>query len=267
VTWHIGLSTGCCTNRPIADVLDALQGGAIRGVEISTPPRHFDPWKQTEIAAVRERLDRHGLEAISIHAPFGGLLDLSDPNPHHRHAAMGTVLTAAAALRDLGGTTVVVHVSDVPRNPTDVEERLAHCVGALELLGRSCDHMHMVLAVESPLPHLVGGHPDEFEWVLKRLAPRTGVCLDTGHTTLGRHWRRFLEVAGPRLKHVHANDNRGQFDDHLPPGDGAIDWKEIRAGLRDLGFDGWIMLELSCPPDPLAPQFDRALRQLERLLG
>lgn len=267
MTWHIGLSTGCCINRPIADVLDALQDGPIRGVEISTPPRHFDPWRQAEIAAVRERLVRHAIAAISIHAPFGGLLDLSDPNPHHRHAAIGAVLTAAAALRDLGGSLVVVHVSDVPRNPSDVQERLANCAGALEVLGRACEHMQMVLAVESPLPHLVGGHPDEFEWIFKRLDERIRVCLDTGHTTLGHHWRRFLEVAGPRLKHVHANDHRGQYDDHLPPGDGAIDWREIRDGLRNLSFDGWIMLELSCPSDPLAPQFGRALQQLEKLLG
>ena len=27
----------------------------------------------------------------SIHAPFGGLLDLSDPNRHHRHAAIGAI--------------------------------------------------------------------------------------------------------------------------------------------------------------------------------
>jgi sugar phosphate isomerase/epimerase len=253
-------------DRPIGDVLDALQDGPIRGVEIGTPPRHFDPWQHAQIAALRERLKRHAFAAISIHAPFGGLLDLSDPNPHHRHAAIGAVLTAATALRDLGGSLVVVHASDVTRNPADVQERLTHCAEALQVLGRACHHMQMVLAVESPLPHLVGGHADEFEWVLKRLDSGIRVCLDTGHTTLGRQWRRFLEVAGPRLNHVHANDHCGQFDDHLPPGDGTIDWKEIGDGLRDASFEGWIMLELSCPSDSLTSQFGRALRQLEDLL-
>jgi sugar phosphate isomerase/epimerase len=177
------------------------------------------------------------------------------------------VLTAAAALRDLGGSVVVVHTSDVTRDPSDVQQRLAHGAEALQVLGRACEHMQMVLAVESPLPHLVGGHPDEFEWILKRLDGRIRVCLDTGHTTLGHHWHRFLAVAGARLKHVHANDHRGQYDDHLPPGDGTIDWREIRDGLTDLSFDGWIMLELSCPSDPLGPQFGRALVQLEKLLA
>ena len=68
-----------------------------------------------------------------------------------------------------------------------------------------------------------------------------GVCLDTGHTTLGRHWRRFLTVAASRLTHVHANDHRGQSDDHLPPGDGRID---CQAGNADP--------DCSCGPESVA---------------
>lgn len=267
MTWQIGVSTGCCVNRPIGEVLDALHDGVIRGVEIGTPPRHFNPLQLAEISVVRERLERSGIAAVSIHAPFGGLLDLSDPNPHHRHAAIGAVLTAAVALRDLGGSLVVAHVSDVPRHPSDVESRLAHCAEAIEALGRACRHMRMCLAIESPLPHLVGGHPDEFDWILKRVDSRVSVCLDTGHTTLGGHWRRFIGVAGPRLRHVHANDHHGRYDDHLAPGDGTIDWREIRDSLREVSFGGWIMLELSCPSGPLAPHFDRACQQLKAVLA
>jgi sugar phosphate isomerase/epimerase len=177
------------------------------------------------------------------------------------------VLTAAAALRDLGGSIVVVHTSDVQRNPADIDQRLRHCRESLEVLGAACDHMQMTLAVESPLPHLVGGHPDEFEWILTRLAPSVRVCLDTGHTTLGHHWRRFVAVAGGRLVHVHANDHFGRFDDHLAPGDGSIDWKDIGDALRAADFGGWIMLELGCPSGSLPAHFGHALDQAERLLG
>jgi sugar phosphate isomerase/epimerase len=268
MTWSIGMSTGCCVDKPIGDVLDAMNGRRIRGVEIGTPPRHFDPWRHAEIAAVRERLDRYGITPISIHAPFGGLLDLTDPNLHHRHAAIGAVLTAAAALRELGGSLVVVHASDVPRNPAEVEHRLANCTAALQVLGRACEQMQMTLTLETPLPHLIGGHPDEFEWILRRLEREIAVCLDTGHTTLGHHWRRFIEVAGERVKHVHASDHHGHRDDHLPPGDGSIDWCEISDGLKRVGFQGWIMLELSCPDGrALQAQFSRAMAQAEGLLA
>lgn len=268
MTWAIGASTGCCLDRPILDVLDAIgEGGAIRGVELGTPPRHFDPWQQVQVRAVHERLRAKAIAPISIHAPFGGLLDLSDPNPHHRNAAIGGILTAAAALRELGGSIVVVHTTDVPRVDQDVEQRLAHCADALSVLARACGHMAIRLAIESPLPHLIGGHPDEFAWILEKVGTGPGVCLDTAHTTLGHHWRRFLEVAAGRLIHVHANDHRGQFDDHLPPGDGVIDWREIGDTLREAEYDGWIMLELKCPEEPLTMHLSRAYSQAVRLFA
>jgi sugar phosphate isomerase/epimerase len=44
---------------------------------------------------------------------------------------------------------------------------------------------------------------------------------------------------------VHVNDNKGQRDDHLPPGDGGIDWPHVISELRRLDFHGVLVLELS----------------------
>ncbi len=261
MTWRFGASTGVCLERPIVEVLDAVHRAGIEGVELGTPPRHFDPWQLEQVRAVERRLVASGVQPVSIHAPFGGLLDLSDPNPHHRHAAVGAILGAAAALRDLGGGLVVVHTTDVPRQGQDVDERLHWCAQAMEVLSRACHHLGMQLAIESPLPHLIGGHPDEFAWILARVDRRAGVCLDTSHTTLGHHWERFVELAGDRLVHVHANDHHGRFDDHLPPGDGTIDWPVIVRSLEAVRYRGWIILELRCPDEPLDAYFRRAIDQ------
>jgi sugar phosphate isomerase/epimerase len=265
--WRIGASTGGCVDRPVLEVLDAIHDAGIDAVEVGTPPRHFDPWRQSEVHALRDRLRAHAITPVSIHAPFGGLLDLSDPNPHHRHAAIGAIITAAAALKDLGGRTVVVHASDIPRNAQDVALRLRLIHESLLILARTCDHMDLVLTVESPLPHLIGGDAEEFAWILERLPPSVAVCLDTSHTTLGHQWHRFLAISRGRLSHIHANDHRGHGDDHLPPGDGILDWRSIGQDLLDARFDGWIMLELHCPTGPIAEQLARARRQLHALLS
>ena len=161
---------------------------------------------------------------------------------------------------------MVVHVSDVPRQGHDVSERLHHATDALRVLARACAQLEMMLIVETPLPHLIGGHPDEFAAVVTPLDHSVGVCFDTSHTTLGHHWERFMEVVSDRLVHLHVNDHRGHYDDHLPPGDGTIDWQEVRTGLESIGFDGWIVLELSCPPGPVDAYFANALRQTRALL-
>ncbi len=135
----------------------------------------------------------------------------------------------------------------------------------LRVLAGACKHMQMTLVIETPLPHLIGGHPDEFAAVVSPLDRAVGVCFDTAHTTLGHHWDRFMAVAGDRLVHVHANDHRGHFDDHLPPGLGVIDWRHIRETLVRARFDGWIVLELACPPGPLDVYMSDAMRRAREL--
>src|SRR5690348_9081025 len=107
MSWRIGISTGACTDLPIATILPAIRAAGAAGVEIGTPPKHFDPWHEHQIHELGRGLREAGLEAVSIHTPFGGLLDLADPNSHHRHAAIGAALTAAIALKQLGGRLVI----------------------------------------------------------------------------------------------------------------------------------------------------------------
>jgi sugar phosphate isomerase/epimerase len=246
VSWRIGIATGGCVDKPILEVLRQFGEAGFHAVEIGTPPKHFDPWQKGQVDIVSDHLRRAGTTAVSIHAPFGGILDLSDPNPHHRSAAIGGILQAASVLRELGGSVVVVHPSDVPRDSLDVGQRLEAAAGGLAVLAQSCRQMGLRLAIESPLPHLIGGDPTEFAWLLGRVDTNAGVCLDTSHTFLGGHWAEFVRVAGSRLIHVHACDNRGSFDDHLPPGEGVIDWGAVVESLRQAGYDGWIILEIAC---------------------
>jgi Xylose isomerase-like TIM barrel len=121
-----------------------------------------------------------------------------------------------AALREIGGSRIVVHVTDVVRDGQNVEERLACCADALRVLARACGHMGVTLLVETPLPHLIGGHPDEFARVVGQLDRSVGVCFDTGHVALGGR------SAGPRARErqprpVRRPSAAGRRHDRLAP--------------------------------------------------
>jgi sugar phosphate isomerase/epimerase len=267
MSWSIGIATGACVDRPICDVLATLHHAGAAGVELGTPPRHFDLWKASEVAAVGQTLQRLPLRALSIHAPFGESLDLAHPDPRHRQAGVEATIAAARTLKHLGGRIVVAHPSDLVRHGADIAARLDASAASLRAVAIACRHEGMQLAIESPLPHLIGGHPDEFAWLLAHVAHGAGVCLDTGHVALGRSWRRFAELCDGRLVHIHASDNHGQYDDHLVPGAGTIDWPEIAATLRAMGFGGWVMLELRCPEGDPQDYFRTALARAADILS
>lgn len=267
MTWSIGVSTGCCLEHSILDVLVGVHDAGLRGVELGTPPNHFDPGDAALVRDVGRRLEVLDIRPVSIHAPFGGGLELSSTDARERQAAIGRIAVAAAALHRFGGSLVVVHPTDIARHEADVERRLDHCADSLNAVAAICRAMSLRVALETPLPHLIGGAPEEFDWLLGRVDDSVVVCLDTAHATLGHNWDRFIALAGSRVVHVHANDHRGQRDDHLAPGEGTIDWRHIAATLRGIGFAGWIMLELSCGKGTHAEQFARARVAAERLLG
>jgi sugar phosphate isomerase/epimerase len=268
MTWRLGVSTGCCAEHPtILDALDAAEDAGIVGVEFGTSPRHFQPLEWTQVEAVAARMRMLRCLPVSMHAPFGGVLDLAHEDSPHRHAAIETVLAAATALRHLGGHVLVVHATDVTRAHHDVEPRLAASSEALRRIIDEAAALGVTIAIETPLPHLIGGHPDEFASILHRVGPAARVCLDTGHAHLGGFIHRFIDLAGDRLVHVHAHDNHGHFDDHLAPGDGAIDWPAVASALAGAKYAGWIVLELKCPDTPIAEHFRRARHLAERVLN
>jgi sugar phosphate isomerase/epimerase len=261
------VSTGLSLHRSVFEILPAVRRAGVLGVEIGTPPGHFHPERPAEVEALLLALRSDEVAAVSIHAPFGRTFDLASRNPEERGAGVRAAITAGASLARLGGRLVVAHPSDFERDGQDVAALLELSAASLNEIGRALREFGLRLVVETPLPHLVGGHPDEFQWLLSRLDPLVGACLDTGHASLGHHWHRLLEVAGDRLAHVHASDNHGSRDDHLPPGDGRLDWREISRTLRVARFDGWVMLELHGPDEEPETYLRRALGQAMTLVG
>jgi sugar phosphate isomerase/epimerase len=68
-------------------------------------------------------------------------------------------------------------------------------------------------------------------------SPRLHFCFDPGHATLFsrlpvQHWAEAFGE-GTRLLHVH--DNRGVRDDHLPVGEGTINFRGVLHAVRDAG--------------------------------
>lgn len=98
----------------------------------------------------------------------------------------------------------------------------------------ACYHPHLSTIVESP---------DE----LDRLMPQTriGFCPDTAHLVAGGGDPAELIRRYPdRVRHVHLKDVRLDPLAFLPLGQGVVDFADVAAALREVGYDGWLVVEL-----------------------
>lgn len=151
-------------------------------------------------------------------------------------------------------------------------------------LDRALDAAAAVGVVATLHPHLgtVVEKPEAVARVIE--GSRIGLCLDTGHYTLGGgNPVAFVQQHAARIVHAHLKDvsleiaarvrageldyregvRRGMYQ-ALGAGDARI--SEIVAALRDAGYDGWYVLEQDTvveSEDDAARAFDNARRSVD----
>lgn len=223
-------------------------------IEVCSSPSHLDYHDIDAVRRVAARLEQLGMEAYSFHAPFADRIDISALDAGVREHALQEILRAVEAAAMLQVHYFVIHPGPEHANIPPHEERLRrmeNVVTVLNSVARRCAELGIHCVLENKLPHLLFGHSSDILWILDALEDaEAGACLDTGHAFLAGDLQNLVRKLAGRLRMIHAHDNRHQFDDHLPPGDGNIDWPWLLREFVATGFHGALVLELGGTPDP-----------------
>jgi sugar phosphate isomerase/epimerase len=268
----IGLSTGCFYNRPILSVLDEIRDGGFDCIEVCSFPAHLNYHNRDDVARAGEKIRSLGIRPVSFHAPFADKIDITALDPMARKMAVAELLIACEAAAVMGVENLVLHPGPERAGRPPEEEFLARMHNAAESLNtvalRCCEKgIHLVL--ENMLPHLLFGHINDMLYLLGSIREcGVGACLDTGHAYLSRELGMVIHKLSGHLHLVHVNDNRGDGDNHLAPGEGHIDWPWLMSELKRCHFGGTLILELSSRENESVPDMlGRARRARDFLNG
>ncbi|MDD5199783.1 MAG: sugar phosphate isomerase/epimerase [Terrimicrobiaceae bacterium] len=252
-TWPIGLSTGCFYQTSIFDCLETIRESGFSMIEVCFAPAHLDYHDLAAVHRAAARIDELGMEAYSFHAPFASHLDISSLDAGEREAARAEIFLAVEAAAILQVHYFVIHPGPESEIIPPQSERLRRMENVVEVLNRvaqRCQELGIECVLENKLPHLLFGKTSDILWILDALdSVNVGVCLDTGHASFSGDIHSFLQRLTGHLKMIHAHDNGGHFDDHLPPGDGRIHWERLLSELGAGGFRGAFILELASAAD------------------
>ncbi len=261
--WTIGLSTGCFYSRRIFDVLDEIRESGFESIEVCSFPTHLDYHNREDVARAGEQMRKLGLTPVSFHAPFAEKIDITALDPKARAVAVHELVVACEAASVMGVKNLVLHPGpERSGRPPEAEflERMRNAAETLNIVAERCSKLHVHLVLENMLPHLLFGHINDMLYLLGSIRNcEVGACLDTGHAFLAREMGTVIHKLSGHLHLVHVNDNRGDRDEHLAPGEGHIDWPWFLYELKRCHFKGTLILELSSREhEPVAGMLTRA---------
>jgi sugar phosphate isomerase/epimerase len=235
--------------RPLLEEVEALGqlGFDYLEVTMDAPYAHYTVI-QAQQRQLRQALVRHGL-ALICHLPtFVSTADLTDSL---REASIQETIQAMRTAAELRPLKVVLHPSIIHglgARLRDLSERYA--MAALERLLTAAGDLDLTVCVENLMPSSLSlVEPEQFDPVFKSF-PFARLVLDTGHAYINGGIRRilaFIDRFPDRIGHVHASDNFGRGDDHLPIGAGSIPFPIVLEALRHIGYDDTITLEVFSP--------------------
>lgn len=194
----------------------------------------------------RELLAEYGL-GVSTCAAMGPDRDLVHPDPAIQQSGLAYIRAAIDGTQAVGGTNLVGPIyAAVGRTWQATAEERARDLDVLvphlqALSAYAADH-GVVMGIE-PLNRFetsfINTHQQVIEVVDRVDHPACGIMLDTFHMNIEeKSIGDAIRAAGDRLVHLHACEN-----DRGAPGSGNVTWDQVAAALRDIGYDGPVVIE------------------------
>lgn len=236
-------------NFPIKPLLKEMEEIGEMGfdyVELTMDPPEATPQKiLAQKRSIRERLDRYGMGIVGHLPTFVWTSDLYESL---RKVSLQENFDALEAGSELGIEKMVLHpglITGLGRLLLDRAK--GYGMEAIETILKKSISLGITLCLENMFPqaHFLC-QPPEFQPVFEAF-PELRLTLDIGHANLGGGKNRsseFIQRYGHRIGHVHANDNFGKEDNHLPIGAGIIDFEKILRELKEALYSETITLEV-----------------------
>lgn len=253
---RLGYGTNGLTDLRLDDALGLLADLGYDGVGLTLDHMHLDPLAPdlaARTARVARRLGELGLTA-TVETGARYVLDprrkhgpsLLDADPEGRADRTRLLITAVKVAADLGAHAVHCFSGVTPPGTDDdtAWQRLREALAPVLDAAATAD---VPLAIEPEPGHLLATLAD-FHHLRTSLGspPPLGLTLDIGHCQCLEPDQpaECVRAAAPWLRHVQIEDMRRGVHEHLPFGDGEIDFPPVLDALAATGYQGLTVVEL-----------------------
>ncbi|HWP40965.1 MAG TPA: sugar phosphate isomerase/epimerase [Tepidisphaeraceae bacterium] len=276
---RLAFSTNAFKKQSLPEAIDAIAAIGYRGVEIMADVPHAHPagFDAAARRALKQQLAARGLQVSNINA-FTHFADGDtyhptwiEDDPALRERRIRHTLGAIELAAELQAGSVSIQ----PGGPLigtglsrqQAEERFAEALDRIEDHAQKHD---IAIAIE-PEPGLLLESASEylaFKNRYFRSEPAVRMNCDIGHLfCVGEDPAEVIRAIPDEIAHVHLEDiGANRVHQHLPPGRGVIDFRGIFAALEQVGYTGWVTVELYPYEATAAEVAQMAWQYLTRIL-
>ncbi len=233
--------------RSVIDELNAISGLGFDYFELAmdAPKAHYTLVRELKNELLKA-LDESGMKLV-CHLPT--FLFTADLTQRLRDASLEEMLESLGVAAELHPLKVVLHPSYLTGLSVFVTDQAKqHAARSLEAIVERADQLGLTVCLENMFPRSNSlCEPADFVEVFEKY-PALKLTLDTGHANIGsrgdKRTLEFIRLFPERIGHIHANDNFGKEDNHLPIGTGTIDFPRIVKAIKAAGYDDTVTFEV-----------------------
>ena len=238
----IAASTLHLLDEPLENTLNKIVGLSVNRIELADSGNHALNHRRVE--RLQEIASSYDLE-YSVHAPYADT-NLAADDDLIREWILKRIRASIRFSSELNAKYLVIHPGWTTSTERFSRGRSWELnIRSLHWLMRYAGEYGVECLIENvpnPTPYLLVT-VDDFRLFDEEMEPPINYVLDIAHAHLQGEEFRFIKEFGYKIKHVHMSDNLGEQDDHLSLGEGNIDCRRIIDSLKEIDFDGWLVLE------------------------
>ena len=211
---------------------------------------------EEQVREVRRTADEVGIEISSLATGLFWKYSLTSGDPEVRRKGMevGKRMLQAASWLGVDAILVVpgaVGVDFIPDSEV-VPYDLAYdrALEAIRELGREGERLGVTVCVENVWNKFLLSPLEMRDFIDKVGSPYVASYFDVGNVLLMGYPEHWIRILGKRIKRVHIKDFRrsvGDLSGFVDLLEGDVNWPEVVAALREVGYDGYLTAEMLPP--------------------
>jgi hexulose-6-phosphate isomerase len=213
---------------------------------------------EADIASVKTHADALGIGLHTVGNGMGWQYPLSSPDADIREKGKEIIARSLRIAAQLGAHTVLV----VPGNvlpDVSYDDALERALAGIQDLVPVAEECKVNIGIENVWNRLLLSPTETRDFIDQCESDYVGAYFDVGNIIKYGFPEQWIRILGSRVRAIHMKDFRestGNMDGFVMLMEGSVNWPEVMAALRDIGYDG-----------PLTAEYGPYAHSLEAMLN